>query len=65
MAEAKEASASDWSDVGRLRSAHYAAFLIVYGTYGYQVCPYLESLSLWELLAPAAVVLAAQLGARA
>lgn len=32
---------------------HYAAFLAIYTIYGYQVCPFLDSLSLTEIIVPA------------
>lgn len=61
----QDADLSGWSSVWRLAGAHYVLFLGVYGLYGYQVCPLLERLSLAQLLGPAAVVLAIQLGLRA
>ncbi|MEM9725071.1 MAG: HD domain-containing phosphohydrolase [Pseudomonadota bacterium] len=56
----KRASAPrDWDDASRLTAIHYVICLAPFFLYGYQVCPFLEGLSAWQLLAPPAVALTA------
>ena len=50
-----------WASDDTRAGLHYALFLGVYSVYGYQVCPFLEQLSWFGLLAPVAGMLAIQL----
>ena len=49
-----------WDQDSGRAALHYALLLVVYAFYGYQVCPFLEQLTMLELLAPVAAMLALQ-----
>ena len=54
-------------DVGADRSRlmlHYGAFIIVYALYGYQVCPFLDDLTLAQLVVPPAFAIVVHFGLR-
>ncbi|SNZ08437.1 HD-GYP domain-containing protein [Cohaesibacter gelatinilyticus] len=53
-----------WDQDGKRAALHYSLLLMVYALYGYQVCPFLEQLSMFELLAPVAAMLSLQWGMR-
>lgn len=49
-----------WNEDGRRAALHYGLLLAVYALYGYQVCPFLDQLSITQLLGPVAVMLVVQ-----
>lgn len=53
-----------WNEDGKRAAIHYGLLLMIYALYGYQVCPFLDQLSIAQLLGPVAVMLVIQWGLR-
>ncbi len=57
-------SDTDWSDDRRLCTIHLALMLALFAVYGVQVCPLIESLTLFQFVVPLAVILVLLFAAR-